>query len=102
MLVILVSTWSLVKDSFKMAVDAVPAGIDLHSIIAIMKKVPYVTDVRHVHIWPLSTTENALTAQIAVDDALPFPEKIKVVHHLKHELEHHNIHHSTIELMATE
>ena len=102
MVVILVSTWSLVKDSFKMAVDAVPAGIDLHSIIALMKKIPHVTDVRHVHIWPLSTTENALTAQIAVDDHLPFAGKVKVVHDMKHELEHHNIHHSTIELMATE
>jgi len=102
MVVILAGTWSLLKDSFKMAVDAVPTGIDLHRIITIMKKVSNVTDVRHVHIWSLSTTENALTAQISVDDRLPFAEKIKVVNNLKHELEHHNIHHSTIELMATE
>ena len=100
MIVIMASTWSLLKDSFKMAVDAVPSGIDLHAIIRIIQNIPYVTNVKHVHIWPLSTTENALTAQVAVDDQLPFPDKLKVVDTIKHELEHHNIHHSTIELTA--
>jgi cobalt-zinc-cadmium efflux system protein len=51
-----------------------------------------------MHIWPLSTTENALTAHVIIDDRLPFDEKLKVIQQLKHELLHHNIHHSTIEL----
>jgi cobalt-zinc-cadmium efflux system protein len=33
-----------------------------------------------------------------INDRLPFNEKLKVIQHLKHELLHHNIHHSTIEL----
>jgi cobalt-zinc-cadmium efflux system protein len=55
-------------------------------------------NVHHIHIWPLSTTENALTAHVIIDSQLPFDEKLKVIQHLKHELIHHNIHHSTIEL----
>jgi cobalt-zinc-cadmium efflux system protein len=98
MVIILVSTWNLLKDSFKMTIDAVPSGIELEKIKNIMLKVNYVKSVGHVHVWPLSTTENALTAHVVLDDQLNFDEKIKVVEKIKHELEHHNIHHSTIEI----
>lgn len=98
MIIILFSTWSLLTDSFKMSVDAVPAGIDLEEITKVMLGVKYIVNVHHIHIWPLSTTENALTAHVIIDSQLPFDEKLKVIRRLKHELMHHNIHHSTIEL----
>jgi cobalt-zinc-cadmium efflux system protein len=98
MIIILISTWSLLTDSFKMSVDAVPAGIELEDITRVILSVKNIVNVHHIHIWPLSTTENALTAHIIIDDHLPFDEKLKVIQNLKHELTHHNIHHSTIEL----
>jgi cobalt-zinc-cadmium efflux system protein len=98
MVIILISTWSLLTDSFKMSVDAVPAGIELEEITHVILSVKHIVNVHHIHIWPLSTTENALTAHIIIDESLPFDEKLKVIQHLKHELIHHNIHHSTIEL----
>ncbi|MDQ6844672.1 MAG: cation transporter, partial [Bacteroidota bacterium] len=52
----------------------------------------------HIHIWAISTTENALTAHISLKEELNFNEKMKLVQNLKHELMHHNIHHSTIEI----
>lgn len=98
MIVILVSTWSLLRDSFRLAVDAVPAAISLEEIVAVMRRVNEVTDVNHVHVWPLSTTENALTAHIAVAESLPFEKKLEVIQRVKHALQHHHIHHSTLEL----
>ena len=98
MIVILVSTWGLLRDSFKMTIDAVPSGITLERIKKIILDIEYVKSVGHVHVWPLSTTENALTAHVVVDDQLSFDEKLIVVDKIKHELEHHNIHHSTIEI----
>ena len=98
MIIILVSTWSLLTDSIKMSVDAVPAGIELEEITRVILSVKHIVNVHHIHIWPLSTTENALTAHIIIDNNLPFDEKLKVIQQLKHELVHHNIHHSTIEL----
>lgn len=99
MLVILGSTWALLRDSFKLTIDAVPSGIRLEEIKDVMRKMPGVMLVEHVHVWPLSTTENALTAHIGIDENLPFEEKVSIVEKLKHELEHHNIHHSTLELI---
>jgi cobalt-zinc-cadmium efflux system protein len=100
MVVILVSTWSLLRDSFKMSIDAVPSGIVLNEIKNVIKSVPHVSSVHHVHVWSISTTENALTANVVVDEQLAFADKLDVVAKIKHELEHHNIHHSTIELMS--
>ena len=101
MIVILVSTWGLLRDSFKMTIDAVPSGIVLDAIKNIIRSVPYVQHVHHVHVWSISTTENALTAHVVIDEGLPFDEKLKVIDKIKHELEHHNIHHSTIEIAKT-
>ena len=81
-----------------MTIDAVPAGIALEKIKKLIMDVPYVKQVHHVHVWSLSTTENALTAHVIIDEQLTFEEKLQVVKEIKHQLEHHNIHHSTIEL----
>jgi cobalt-zinc-cadmium efflux system protein len=98
MVVILVGTWSLLRDSFKMTIDAVPTGIELDEIKKVIVGVQHVKHVHHVHVWSISTTENALTAHVVIDEKLSFEQKLKVVEEIKHELEHHNIHHSTIEL----
>ena len=98
MFIILVSTWRLLRDSFRMTIDAVPSGIELEEIKNVILRVAHVQQVWHVHVWPLSTTENALTAHVAIDDQLSFDEKLKVIADIRHELMHHNIHHSTIEI----
>jgi cobalt-zinc-cadmium efflux system protein len=96
--VIFISTWGVLRDSFKMTIDAVPAGMELEKVKEIIVQVPHVKNVSHVHVWPLSTTENALTAHVALDANLPFDEKLNIVKEIKHQLAHYNIHHSTIEL----
>src|SRR4028118_445370 len=98
MVVILVGTLSLLRDSFKMTIDAVPTGIELDEIKKVIVGVQHVKHVHHVHVWSISTTENALTAHVVIDEQLSFEQKLKVVEKIKHELEHYNIHHSTIEL----
>ena len=92
--VILVGTWDLLHESLRLSMDAVPEAIDLHEIEHHMKEVDHVLDVHHLHIWALSTTENALTAHVVVDNMSVMPE---VKHALKEELEEHNIAHSTLE-----
>ncbi len=98
MIVILIGTWSLLTDSFKMSVDAVPPDIDMNEIKKVIISQPDILEVHHVHIWALSTTENALTAHISLNESLNFDEKVGLVKILKHELMHHNINHSTIEI----
>lgn len=93
--VILVSTWSLLSESLRMSTDAVPEGFDVDDITHHIEEVEGVLEVHHVHIWAISTTETALTCHIVIPDATMLEE---VTGRVKHELEHHGIRHSTLEL----
>lgn len=98
LIVILISTWKLLTNSFKLSVDAVPEDIDLDNIKSIIEKMRHVAKVHHVHIWAISTTENSLTAHVLLEENLNFEQKMMAIKEIKHELQHCNIHHSTIEL----
>jgi len=100
--VILKGTWSLLTDSLKLSMDAVPPGLDVLSIENIIMKVEGVDNIHHMHIWAMSTTENALTTHLVLNKELTFDEKMKIVHNIKHQLLHNNIQHATIELESAE
>jgi cobalt-zinc-cadmium efflux system protein len=96
-LVILISTWRLLKDSLRLSLDGVPAGIKLDEIKATAMKVKGVMDFHHVHIWAISTTENALTAHLVLPVQASIEEEKQIKQTLKHALEHKNIQHITLE-----
>ncbi len=95
-LVIFFSTWNLFKDSLFLTLDGVPKGINLEKVTDKIKEISEVVDVHHLHIWAISTTQNALTAHIIIkqDDFVRL-EKIKK--NIKNKLKHANIQHATLE-----
>ena len=92
--VILISTWELLSDSLRLAVDGIPDGVDLQEIEQLLVEDEHVKDTHHIHVWAISTTETALTAHVVVDDLSYWPE---VSERLKHELSEHGIAHATLE-----
>ena len=66
--VIFVGTWQLLKVSVNLAVDAVPKGIDPSAVQERLESLPGVQSAHHLHIWALSTTENALTVHLVKPD----------------------------------
>ena len=62
--VVVWGTWGLLRDSLDMTMDAVPAGIDVPSVQDYLRSLPGIADFHHLHIWPLSTTETALTVHL--------------------------------------
>ncbi|WP_341581950.1 cation diffusion facilitator family transporter [Marinobacter metalliresistant] len=66
--VIFFGTWQLLKDSVNLAVDAVPKGIDPSAVHEQLENLPGVQSAHHLHIWALSTTENALTVHLVKSD----------------------------------
>lgn len=66
--VIVVSVWSLTRDSLRLSLDGVPAGIDLADLERRMTAIEGVEAVHHIHVWAISTTENALTAHVVLAD----------------------------------
>ncbi|MGI8547588.1 MAG: cation diffusion facilitator family transporter [Gemmatimonadaceae bacterium] len=66
--VILHSTWGLLRDSVNLALDAVPEGIALDAVHSYLETLPDVTEVHDLHIWAMSTTETALTAHLVIPE----------------------------------
>lgn len=62
--VIVLGTWGLLRDSLDLALDAAPRGIDPAKVRAWLAARPGVSEVHDLHIWAMSTTENALTAHV--------------------------------------
>jgi cobalt-zinc-cadmium efflux system protein len=67
-------TWSLLRDSLAMSVSAVPAAIDPQAVRRYLESRPGVAAVHDLHIWPMSTTETALTAHLVLPAGHPGDE----------------------------
>ncbi len=92
--VILVGTWSLLRDSLNLAIDAVPEHINMPGIRNYLTGLDHVSEIHDLHVWPLSTTEVALTVHLTVDSvALPqdFLAKIQRQLHDQFAIEHSTI-----------
>ncbi len=96
--VILLSTWSLLRDSLRLSLDGVPININLDDVRSQLLGVGGVKGVHHLHVWALSTTVNALTAHVVVDSNSSLQQIESVKHELRHQLEHLNIQHSALEM----
>lgn len=69
--VIVIGTWSLLRESVLLSMAAVPPGVDAAAVQGYLAGQPGVTEVHDLHIWALSTTETALTAHVVMPDGYP-------------------------------
>jgi cobalt-zinc-cadmium efflux system protein len=69
--VIVWSTWGLLRDAAKMSLQGVPSQIDPGAVRSYLQSLPDVSEVHDLHIWPMSTTETALTCHLVMPDRYP-------------------------------
>lgn len=93
-LIILHSTWDILRESIRLALDGTPEQFDIEDISSRMQSVEGVENVHHIHIWAISTTEYALTAHVVISSLNDLPA-IKAK--LKEVLDEAGIRHSTLE-----
>ena len=96
--VILYGTWGLLKSSLRLSLDGVPEGVDMQEIRNAAMAIPSVRDIHHLHVWAMSTTKNALTAHIMLEEGTTPADENRVRHDFRHALLHLNIQHATLEL----
>ena len=95
-LLVIVGTWGLLSDSVKLALQAVPEGIDLAKVRAYLSSVDGVSEVHDLHVWGMSTTGTALTAHLVFPGGYPGDAKRnEIAAELR---EHFSIGHSTIQI----
>ena len=92
-------TWGLAKDSVKMGLHAVPENIDESEVDNFLSDQTGVEAVHDLHIWPMSTTETALTAHLVMPGG---HEGDAFLSGLSDELKHRfGIGHATIQIEQT-
>ena len=100
-IVILAGTWGLLKESLALTLDAVPKDIDINDIKRNAENINGVRDLHHIHVWAISTTENAMTAHLVIDYCDNKDQVRSIKDNLKHRLVHMNIQHITLETEYT-
>lgn len=94
--VILASTWNLLRDSVNLLLDAVPHFVDRRGVEDYLKNLTGVISVHDLHIWGLSTTDTALTAHLIMPNANLNDDDFR---HINHELlEKFKIGHVTLQI----
>lgn len=93
-LIIVVSTRRLLWDSLRLSLDGVPDDIDVGRIEELVRTTPGVIGIHHLHIWAISTTQNALTVHAVLADEKQSPE---VRREIRRRLRAEGITHATIE-----
>ncbi|KAG0188460.1 hypothetical protein DFQ28_004800 [Apophysomyces sp. BC1034] len=93
---IVYGTWGLLAESVRLALNAVPAGVDRADIEAYLARLPGVTDVHDLHVWALSTTENSLTVHLVMPGGHPGDAFLdEVARSLRRD---HAVHHATLQV----
>lgn len=95
-MVILIGTWGLLRESLHLALNAVPPHIDMSAVADYLKSTPGVTDIHDLHIWGMSTTESALTVHLVMPGG--HPEDIAIDGITQALNERFSAHHSTLQI----
>ena len=97
-LVIVWSTWNLLRSSLHLSLDGVPANVDIELIIRTVEGVEGVVSIHHLHVWAISTQENALTGHLVVSEKLSESQIHKIRQAVKRHLTQVKINHCTLEV----
>lgn len=92
---ILKSTFTLLKMSFHILMEHVPAGIDFNQVGADLSAIDGISRVHNLHIWELTPGQVALTGHLKVADMGIWPDKLKEILALLHQK--HGIDHVTLQ-----
>ncbi|MGB9992840.1 cation diffusion facilitator family transporter [Massilia sp. SM-13] len=94
-LLIMAGTWSLLKESLRMVMAAVPQNVNPQEVEDFLRRCSGVTEVHDLHIWSMSTTETALTAHLVMPSGYPGDAALdEITRQLK---EKFSIHHTTLQ-----
>ena len=93
--VIVWSTWGLFREALRLSLQAVPSEIDIEAVRSYLGGTRGVVRVHDLHIWPISSTETALTCHFVVNDSFDSSMLSKISDELEHRFK---IDHATIQL----
>ena len=90
-LLILKSTFSILRESYHFLMEGVPLHIDYLEVGRDLKKMPGVLAVHDLHVWEMTPNFPALIGHIEIEDMAKWPEMLVIIHQMllaKHGIDH--------------
>lgn len=97
-LIIALSGVRVTKESIHVLMEGTPRNIDMQKIIEQFKNRPQIVDIHDLHVWSITSGQNALSCHVVVHENLTFEQCQKLLKSIEHDLLHLNIGHSTIQI----
>jgi cobalt-zinc-cadmium efflux system protein len=97
-LLVLISGWRVTKDAVHVLMEGTPKNVDLKDVIAAIERVEGIEKIHDLHVWSITSGQNALSCHAVVSDELTIRESQELLRKIEHELKHKGIGHVTVQL----
>ena len=97
-ILITVSGWRVLRQSFHVLMEGVPEGISLDKLTKVMNEVEGVEGVHHVHVWTITSGFNAMSGHIVVNGQLNVHETQKIIQAVESKMKEIDINHVTLQV----
>lgn len=97
-LLVLISGYRVTKDSIHVLMEGTPSNIKIEEIIDLLKSTQGVIDIHDLHLWSITSGQNAFSCHVVVDEHITLRESQQILKHIEHELAHLGINHVTLQI----
>lgn len=99
---VLASGWRVTKDAVHVLMEGTPKNVDMDEIIHTIENLPEIINIHDLHVWSITSGQNALSCHAVVDGNLSVHKSQELLRTIEHELEHKGIGHVTIQMESEE
>ncbi|WP_434121652.1 cation diffusion facilitator family transporter [Salinicoccus roseus] len=95
---IIISGWRVTKDAIHVLMEGTPVGVDVEHIVNVMQADARIIDIHDLHMWSITSGQNAMSCHVTVDDTMTIKESGELLHELERRLGDEGIGHVTIQV----
>ena len=94
---ILFNVYKNLSQAFRIILQGIPENVDLEEIKRKIKSIPGIVDLHDLHTWSMDGRYNIMTFHLVIRPATSPAEIEKLKREVRHQVQHLNIQHLTIE-----
>jgi len=101
-ILVFISGLKVTKSAVHILMEGTPSDVDLSEIIKIIESTQSIKGIHDLHVWTITSGQNALSCHAVVDGSLSVKDTQEILMLIEHELEHKGIGHVTIQMESEE
>lgn len=97
-IIILTGGYRVTKDSLHVLMEGTPRNVNINEVISLFKNTPGIIDIHDLHVWSITSGQNALSCHAVIEDHLSLKEIQEILKKIEHDLLHLGIGHMTVQV----